>query len=413
MQPVSSPGTPTPGDRPPSSPTSAIASSSSNAAAANSPLSFTQRATLDTLVVKLQALTSLSNNAIWTTLRQDIGLAPNQTLLGQHFTAAEQSLQNQLVQAQTQQSSARHPLLQRLTDLLPQGNNSQRVTQFLRQEFGHTELKALTQPQLQRVLTMLQTPPDAAPLSAASGKAPALATTLVQNALTNVATNAATTALLQRPLSSVEQNSLNQMVVRLSALLGEPTEKIWTSLTAMQHQPPGTPIPARHLPLLMQYLQTQTDLHHLLTTGNGRGDAPTTAATTLATTPATTTAAGNAAQPPMTATQSTLHTLFQPALEANERQLLLDYSQNRFNAGVQTPLTQPQLNELVTFLFAHRMQRASAGELTIQSLFPHPQPIANPLVAALPPALQAVFNKPLFWPIVSVCVVIFLLWVLF
>ncbi|MGG2142101.1 flagella biosynthesis regulator Flk [Symbiopectobacterium sp. RP] len=396
MQPVSSPGTPT----------SAIASSSSNTAAANSPLSFTQRATLDTLVVKLQALTSLSNNAIWTTLRQDIGLAPNQTLLGQHFTASEQSLQNQLVQAQTQQSSARHPLLQRLTDLLPQENNSQRVTQFLRQEFAHTELKALTQPQLQRVLTMLQTPPDAAPLNAAPGRAPALATTLVQNALTN----AATTALLQRPLSSVEQNSLNQMVVQLSALLGEPTEKIWTSLTAMQHQPPGTPIPARHLPLLMQYLQTQTDLHHLLTTGNGRSDAPATLATTSTT--------GNAAQPPMTATQSTLYTLFQPALEANERQLLLDYSQNRFNAGVQTPLTQPQLNELVTFLFAHRMQCASDGELTIQSLFPHPQPIANPLVAALPPALQAVFNqavfnKQLFWPIVSVCVVIFLLWVLF
>lgn len=408
MQPVSSPGTPTPGDRPPESPTSAIASSSSNTAAVNSPLSFTQRATLDTLVVKLQALTSLSNNAIWTTLRQDIGLAPNQTLLGQHFTAAEQSLQNQLVQAQTQQSSALHPLLQRLTDLLPQGNNSQRVTQFLRQEFGHTGLKALTQPQLQRVLTMLQTPPDAAPLNAASGRSPALATTLVQNALTNVSTNAATTALLQRPLSSVEQNSLNQMVVRLSALLGEPTEKIWTSLTAMQHQPPGTPIPARHLPLLMQYLQTQTDLHHLLTTGNGRSDAP----ATLATTTTATTAAGNAAQPPMTATQSTLYTLFQHALEANERKLLLDYSQNRFNAGVQTPLTQPQLNELVTFLFVHRMQRASDGELTIQSLLPHPQPIANPLVAALP-ALQAVFNKPLFWPIVSVCVVIFLLWVLF
>ncbi|MGL9735384.1 MAG: hypothetical protein ACR5LF_06080 [Symbiopectobacterium sp.] len=59
MQPVSSPGTPMPGDRPTTSPTSAISSSSSNTAAANSPLNFTQRATLDTLVVKLQALTSL------------------------------------------------------------------------------------------------------------------------------------------------------------------------------------------------------------------------------------------------------------------------------------------------------------------------------------------------------------------
>ncbi|MGL9735386.1 MAG: hypothetical protein ACR5LF_06090 [Symbiopectobacterium sp.] len=73
-------------------------------------------------------------------------------------------------------------------------------------------------------------------------------------------------------------------------------------MTAMQHQPPGTPIPARHLPLLMQYLQTQTDLHHLLTTGNGRSDAP----AALATTTTATTAAGNAVQPPMTGIQSTL-----------------------------------------------------------------------------------------------------------
>ncbi|MGL9733444.1 MAG: hypothetical protein ACR5LD_01490 [Symbiopectobacterium sp.] len=58
---------------------------------------------------------------------------------------------------------------------------------------------------------------------------------------------------------------------------------------------------------------------------------------------------GQCDKTPMTATQSTLYTLFQPALETNERQLLLDYSENRFNAGVQTPLTQPQLNELVTF----------------------------------------------------------------
>ncbi|MGL9733445.1 MAG: hypothetical protein ACR5LD_01495 [Symbiopectobacterium sp.] len=55
------------------------------------------------------------------------------------------------------------------------------------------------------------------------------------------------------------------------------------------------------------------------------------------------------------------------------------------------------------------MQRASDGEVTIQSLFPHPQPIANPLIAILPLAIQAVFNKPLFWLIVSIFVVIFLL----
>ncbi|MGK2889033.1 MAG: hypothetical protein ACSLEN_07615 [Candidatus Malihini olakiniferum] len=39
--------------------------------------------------------------------------------------------------------------------------------------------------------------------------------------------------------------------VRLSVLLGEPTDKIWTTLTAMQHQQPGTPISALYPPLLV------------------------------------------------------------------------------------------------------------------------------------------------------------------
>lgn len=404
MQPVSSPGTPTPGDRPPTSPTSTIASSGSNSAAANSPLTFTQRATLDTLVVKLQALTSLSNNAVWTTLRQDIGLAPNQTLLGQHFAAAEQSLQNQLVMAQTQQNAARHPLMQRLADLLPQGNNSQRVSQFLRQEFGHTELKALTQPQLQRVLTMLQNVPGNTSTPAPSSP-PNLAATLAQNALTNVAANATTNALLQRPLSNIEQNSLNQMVTRLSVLLGEQPSKLWSALMAMQHLPAGTPIPAQHLPLLTQYLQTQTDLHHLLMMAAVR-DAPPGSTLTSAIPQAAVNLAPHA-------TLALLQNLIQPRLDANELTLLQDYSQNRFNAGMQAPLTQVQLNDVVTFLFAHRLQRAQENEWSVQSLFPSPQPLVNPLVAALPPSWQALFHKPMFWTIVSTCVVAFLLWVLF
>lgn len=399
MQPVSGSGTPTPGDRATSTSTSApSATTTANSAAANSALTTTQRATLETLVVKLQALTSLSSSAIWNNVHQDLGLATNQALSAQYFSAAERSLQAQVSQAQAQHSAERQPLLQRITELLPQGNNSQLVSQFLRQEFGHSALNALTQPQLQRVLDLLQNAPGVSTNSAAS----ALANAQTQNPLDTLSSTAAAAALLQRPLSSAEQSGLNQMVTRLSALLGEQPGKLWSSLMSMQQLAPGTPIPARNLSLLTQYLQTQTDLHHLLASGktsNSASGAPSSAMQP-----------NTAVNLPPTATLAMLQPLIQPRLAENERQLLQDYSQARFNVGLQAPLTQIQLNDVVTFLFAQRLQREQTHPLAGQNLFP--QPLVNPLIAALPPGWQALFHKPMFWPIVGTCVVLFLLWVL-
>ena len=47
--------------------------------------------------------------------------------------------------------------MQQLTELLPQGNNRQAVSDFIRQQFGHTVLSQLSHSQLQQVLNLLQT----------------------------------------------------------------------------------------------------------------------------------------------------------------------------------------------------------------------------------------------------------------
>lgn len=403
MQPVSGSGTPATGDRSAASPTSNATASTASSAAANTALTTAQRTTLETLVVKLQALTSLSSSAVWNNVRQDIGLPANQTLSTQHFPAAEKSLQAQITQAQSQNSADRQPLLQRITTLLPQGNNSQLVSQFLRQEFGHSALNSLTQPQLQRVLDLLQNTPGAATGNAANSAAATLVNAQGQNALNTLATSAAATALLQRPLSSAEQSGLNQMVARLSALMGEQPSKLWSSLMSLQQLTPGTPIPARNLPLLTQFLQAQTDLHHLL------ADAKASGATAQGGAHGSAATLNAAAHLPPSATMAALQHIIQPRLEDNELRLLQDFAQNRFNAGMQAPLTPMQLNEVITFLFSQRLQRIQGHPLTGQNLFP--QPIVNPLIASLPPGWQALFHKPMFLPIVCTCVALFLLWV--
>lgn len=385
MQPVSAPGSASPGERP--------LGAASSTASPDQPLTPAQRATLENLVVKVQSLTSLKTDEVWSALRQDIGVKPEETLLSRHYQPAEQALQTRLAPAQS--GAQRLALLQQLADLLPQGDNRQRVSEFIQRQFGHTELSALSQPQLQRVLAQVQ-----------SASTPANAPTA------------------ERPLTAGEQYALNQNVSRLAALTGESPGKIWSTLLALQNLTPGAPVPARHQGLLTQFLQTQTSLHLLLTGANNAQPTPamTAAASTPAGTPPTLSpaapapgATSAASDPRQTAapssshspTLSALQTIIQPQLATHEEQLLQDYAQQRFNAGMQTPLTPTQAGEVVVFLFTHRLQRAQnmAGAETM------PPPIANPLIAALPPSWQAVFQRPMFWRIASVCVVLFLLWV--
>lgn len=417
MQPVSGPGAPLPSERS-VTPTTTSSTSTSSANAAGSangdrPLTLAQRTTLENLVLKVAALTTSKAAEVWTTVKQGLGLAENNELLSRHYQPAEQILQTRLTQAQD--SSGRQQLLQRLTDMLSQGNNRQTVSNFIQQQFGSTTLSALNKTQLQQVVTLLQ-----------NGQIPQ------STASTTASQTAPAANSPDRPLSPAEQRGLNQLVTRLATMTGEQPARVLNNLMMMQNLSPGDAIPLKHLPLITQFLQAQVELQQTQTLLRATSPAPQGAPTNAGT-------AGTSPEPLATNTTNTananlssttnlssqplpaqnallspnlapLQALLQQPMTAQEQHLLMDYTQNRFNIGLQTPLTPMQVSDLLTFLFTQRIQRSQETDWTTTSQLLHP--LFNPLIASLPLSWQSLFHKPMFLVIISTCVAAFLLWVL-
>ncbi|MBA0167183.1 flagella biosynthesis regulator Flk [Pectobacterium sp. CFBP8739] len=427
MQPVSGPGAPLPSERPVTpTATSSTSTSSANAAGSSAngdrPLTLAQRTTLENLVLKVAALTTSKAAEVWTTVKQGLGLAENNELLSRHYQPAEQILQTRLTQAQD--SGGRQQLIQRLTDMLSQGNNRQAVSNFIQQQFGSTTLSALTKTQLQQVVTLLQN--GQIPQSTASATA----------SQTAQAANSP-----DRPLNPAEQRGLNQLVTRLATMTGEQPAKVLSNLMMMQNLNVGDAIPLKHLPLLTQFLQAQVELQQTQTllratsptaqgtpantgTAGAAPEARTATPTNIANV-SNAASATNANSSPVTTPSplplsaqnallspnlAPLQALLQQPMSVQEQHLLIDYTQNRFNIGLQTPLTPMQVSDLLTFLFTQRIQRAQETDWTTTSQLLHP--LFNPLIASLPLSWQSLFHKPMFLVIVSTCVAAFLLWVL-
>ncbi|MFJ5450092.1 flagella biosynthesis regulator Flk [Pectobacterium carotovorum] len=417
MQPVSGPGAPLPGERS-VTPTTTSSTSTSSANAAGSangdrPLTLAQRTTLENLVLKVAALTTSKAAEVWTTVKQGLGLAENNELLSRHYQPAEQILQTRLTQAQD--SGGRQQLLQRLTDMLSQGNNRQAVSNFIQQQFGSTTLSALTKTQLQQVVTLLQ-----------NGQIPQSTTSPTASQTAQAANSP------DRPLSPAEQRGLNQLVTRLATMTGEQPARVLNNLMMMQNLSPGDAIPLKHLPLITQFLQAQVELQQTQTLLRATPPAPQgtpTNAGTAGTSPeplttnttntanANLSSTTNLSSQPLSAQNALLspnlaplQALLQQPMTAQEQHLLMDYTQNRFNIGLQTPLTPMQVSDLLTFLFTQRIQRAQETDWTTTSQLLHP--LFNPLIASLPLNWQSLFHKPMFLVIVSTCVAAFLLWVL-
>ncbi|MFJ5384183.1 flagella biosynthesis regulator Flk [Pectobacterium sp. CHL-2024] len=418
MQPVSGPGAPLPGERSVTpTATSSTSTSSANAAGSSAngdrPLTLAQRTTLENLVLKVAALTTSKAAEVWTTVKQGLGLAENNELLSRHYQPAEQILQTRLTQAQD--SGGRQQLLQRLTDMLSQGNNRQAVSNFIQQQFGSTTLSALTKTQLQQVVTLLQ-----------NGQIPQSTASATASQTTQAANSP------DRPLSPAEQRGLNQLVTRLATMTGEQPARVLNNLMMMQNLSPGDAIPLKHLPLITQFLQAQVELQQTQTllraTPSAQQGAPTNTGTTGAaseplaanttnTTNANSSSAANLSSQPLPTQNALLspnlaplQALLQQPMTAQEQHLLMDYTQNRFNIGLQTPLTPMQVSDLLTFLFTQRIQRSQETDWTTTSQLLHP--LFNPLIASLPLSWQSLFHKPMFLVIVSTCVAAFLLWVL-
>ncbi|MCA6999642.1 flagella biosynthesis regulator Flk [Dickeya solani] len=371
------------------------------------PLTLAQRTTLEKLVMQISTLSGAKPAEVWATVRAELGTKNNAELLASQFPAAEQSLQNRLTTIQGSQDSRQ--LLQQLTSLLSQGNNRQAVSDFIRQQFGHTVLSSLTPSQLKLVVTLLQNGqlPQAATLLSTGGNTSGLpfgntatgqpiqfpqtptATTIppplpqtsqqlaallqagvVPDGLTANSSPAAT-ALLDRALLPAEHNQLNQLVSKLVALTGESPGKVWQTLMDMQGLKTGDPIPAKNFQVLSQFLNTQSVLlqQHTL---------------------------------------PTLHTLqaaLKQPLDQQEQQLLQDFIRSTLNITPQTPLTPSQISDVVTFLYRRRLQQiqeASAAPM---------QPFINPLIVALPQEWRSLVNKPIGLALVAILVVALLMWV--
>ncbi len=226
MQPLSGPGAPM-GDR------SAVTPSTGAPRPGEQPLSPAQRTTLERLIVRIMSFSTLKAPELWAGVQREVGLKSEAELQSRHFPAAEQYLNSRLTQAKN--GRATRQLLTQLTDLLPQGNNRQAVSDFIRQQFGQTVLSSLSQDQLRQVLTMLQNGQMAIPQPQQS-------------------------RVTDRTLLPAEHQTLNQQIALLAAATGEPTGKIWASALNLTNLTSGDPIPSRHFPLLTQYLQVRQTL---------------------------------------------------------------------------------------------------------------------------------------------------------
>ncbi|WJV52567.1 flagella biosynthesis regulator Flk [Prodigiosinella aquatilis] len=382
MQPVSGPGNSLQGDKTVDTP-----SLKASTQGEDLPLTPAQRTTLERLIVKIMALSSSKTAEIWAGLRHDLGIRNGAEIMSTQFKAAEQVLQTRLSTAQD--TLGARQLLQQLTELLPQGNNRQAVSQFIRQQFGHTVLSSLSHSQLQQVVTLLQNGkmPQASQSLQSGGLPPsgqvAPSGPLLQSGqsispgsvVTPIPLSVATP--LERPLLPAEHNSLNQLVSRLTALTGEPVAKVWLTLMNIQGLDSGDPIPAKNFQILSQFLQTQTALiqHH---------PAPTLA---------------------------TLQTVLKQPVDTQEQQMLLNYTQTHFNATPQTQLTPFQINDIVTFLFSKRLQNTQGKASSAYAL--SGQPLINPFIAMLPTEWRPLFGKPMALAIMGTLLVMLLLWILF
>ena len=202
-------------------------------AASSAPLTSAQRTTLERIIVKIMAISSLKSAELWAGIRHQAGVSNDSELLASHYPVAEHWLSEKLTQEQNNHSV--RLLLQQLTALLPRGNNRQAVSDFIRQQFGQTVLSSLTRSQLQQVLTMLQNGQMDIP-------------------------QPQQLRVTDRTLLPAEHQNLQQQVIRLTISGGGTHASVWQNIFSLISLKNGDPIPSRYYPLLTQYLTARITL---------------------------------------------------------------------------------------------------------------------------------------------------------
>ena len=343
MQPVRGPGTPLPGDPP-----HGRAETAAHLPDHERPLSTAQRTAIERLIVKIMALSNSKAPEIWAALRHHLQIPGESELTAAHFLPAEQFLQSRL--DQVQQTHAGRQLMQQLTELLPKGNNRQAVSDYIRREFGHTVLSQLDSSQLLKVVELLQ-----------QGR---LDIPQPQQA-----------AISDRTLLPAEHHSLNQQITRLAAITGESPADLWQSLMTMMGLKAGDPIPSRHFPLLMQFLQGHVTL--------SQQPAPTLA---------------------------TLQAALKHPVSSDEQQAIEAYCLQHFNVTGQSVLSPAQASAVLQFLFIYRLSRTQSQHQTPDSRLL--QPALNPLIATEPMEKSVGLIKSRWTIVLALVAALVLVWLL-
>lgn len=306
MQPIQNAASYSAGEKPPPS------------GSAEQPLSPMQRTVLERLVTRIVALNQQQPAEVWAGLKHDLTLKHDRPLGAQHFSAAEENLNQRLAAAQSAVSTRQ--VIQQLTTLLSRGNHRQAVSDFIRQQYGQTALSQLTTGQLKTVLTLLQNNQLSTPQP--SGASPA--------------------SLSDRPMQPAEHTILKQLVNKLSAATGESGQTIWQKLLASVQLKPGDFIPARLFTPLSTWLQASHTL----------------------------------SQHPAPALITVQAALKQPLTEP-EWQRMADYSQQHFQATPQTVLTPLQVQDVLTQILLARTGRAG-GTPEVRDIRPIASPVLTP-----------------------------------
>lgn len=318
------------------------------------PLSSVQRTALERLITRISALSQQQVAEIWAGLKHDLKLSSEMPLLARHFPAAEQNLNQRLTLAQNTLSNRQ--VITQLTELLPQGNNRQAVSDFIRQQFGQTALGQLTPPQLKTVLTLLQN-------NQLAGTLQPQTSLLANNPLLSDAALSPphiqpdeNSARPDRHVVPVEQNILNQLVSKLAAATGDSGKQIWATLLEQVNVKPGDPVPARLFAPLTNWLQAHQTL----------------------------------SQHPAPTLQTLLAAQKQP-LSDPEQQSLMDYSEQRLQVSLQTVLTPFQVQDLLTHILLMRTERQQAGIIEVRDI----KPIISPLFSGTLNAIRQVSGRNL------------------
>lgn len=259
------------------------------------PLTTAQRTTLERIIVKIMAISSLKSAELWAGIRHQANVKNDNELLSSHFPAAEHWLSEKLRQAQN--SHSERVLLQQLTELLPAGNNRQAVSHYIRHQFGQTVLSSLTRAQLEQVLTMLKNGQMDIPAPQQS-------------------------SATDRSLLPAEHRNLQQQVIKLTIAGGGTHATVWQNIFSLVSLKNGDPIPSRYYPLLTQYLTARLSL--------STRSAPVTL-------------------------HELLLSLKHPASE-QENRYVEKYSAQQFQIPSDQPLSQAQAEALLNALFRYRAE---------------------------------------------------------